>query len=312
MPTDYYKILGVDRNASDDEIKKQYRRLARKYHPDVSKLRNAEKRFKEVNEAYDVLKNKEKRNNYDRFGSADGNPFQGGGFTPPPNGGAGFNSANRSDFGGFGQGSFSDIFDKMFNQEAPSGQPQDGFSRSSGFTGNPQASTQPEQTIEVSVSLEDVFSGSEKTFRLSLPGLKEAKRLKVKIPKGIKEGQKIRLSKQGSQGADLYLKIKYKKHQLYTIEGNDIHLNLPITVWEAALGGTLSIPTLGGIVEMKIPAGSQSGKKLRLKGRGLGIVPGNQYVTLLIKLESDPDSKMQKLYQQMKEISLFNPRETFL
>jgi curved DNA-binding protein len=310
MPLDYYKILGVSHSSSDDEIKKQYRRLARKYHPDVSKLKNAEKRFKEVNEAYDVLKNKEKRSNYDRFGSADGNPFQGGGFKPPPQGGARYRSSGQqNDFGGFGQGSFSDIFDHMFTGGGSS-QRQDGFSSDAGFTQN-QSSKAPEQTIEVSVSLEDVYQGIEKTFRLTLPGQKEAKRLKVKIPKGIKEGQKIRLNKQGHQGADLFLKIQFKKHHLFSIEGNDIHLNLPITVWEAALGATLSIPTLGGTVEMKMPAGSQSGKKLRLKGRGLGANPGDQYVTLLIKLDPKPNKEMDKIYQQMKKLSQFNPREKF-
>ncbi|MFK5894509.1 MAG: DnaJ C-terminal domain-containing protein [Pseudomonadota bacterium] len=312
MPLDYYKILGVNHNSSDDEIKKQYRRLARKYHPDVSKLKNAEKRFKEINEAYDVLKNKQKRSNYDRFGSADGNPFQGGGFTPPPRGGSNYQGSRQAgDFGGFGQGSFSDIFDKMFNPDDQSHPGQGDFSGAGGFTSQSRNKAQTEQTIEVSVSLEDVYQGTDKTFRLTLPGQKIAKRLKVKIPKGIKEGQKIRLSKQGHHGADLYLKIKFKKHHLFILENNDIHLNIPITVWEAALGTTLSIPTLGGTVEMKIPAASQSGKKLRLKGRGLGKTPGDQYVTLLIKLESEPNQEMEKLYQKMKKISQFNPRENF-
>jgi curved DNA-binding protein len=315
MPTDFYKILGVERNASDAEIKKQYRRLARKYHPDVSKLKNAEKRFKEVNEAYDVLKNKEKRSNYDNFGSADGNPYGGGGFRPPPNGGPQYQSsrgADAGDFGGFGQGNFGDIFDTMFNSGGQTQQSHDGFSSrpgagTGGFSG---ASNKPaEQSIEVSVSLEDVFNGAEKTFRLSLPGQKEPKRLKVKIPKGIKEGQKIRLSKQGSNGADVFLVIKYTKHHLYTLEANDVFINLPITVWEAALGTTLTIPTLGGNVEMKIPAGSQSGKKLRLKGRGLGKVPGYQYVTLLIKLDPNPNKEVEELYTKIKELSDFNPRE---
>jgi curved DNA-binding protein len=303
MTLDYYKVLGVNRNATDDEIKKQYRRLARKYHPDVSKLKNAEKRFKEVNEAYDVLKNKEKRSNYDRFGSADGNPFQGGGFRPPPQGNTRYQSTGQTgDFGGFGQGSFSDIFEKMFNTGAGSQtQGQGGFSSAAGFNTD-QSKKQTEQSIEVFVSLEDVYLGVEKTFRLSLPGHKEAKRLKVKIPKGIKEGQ---------NGADLYLIIKFKKHHLFTLDGDDIHLNLPITVWEAALGATLSIPTLGGTVEMKMPAGSQSGKKLRLKGRGLGKNPGDQYVTLLIKLDPETNKEMDKIYQQMKNISQFNPRANF-
>jgi curved DNA-binding protein len=309
MPTDFYKILGVERNASSVEIKKQYRRLARKYHPDVSKLKNAEKRFKEVNEAYDVLKNKEKRSNYDNYGSADGNPFADG-FRPPPGGGPQYQSsrsADAGDFGGFGQGNFSDIFDKMFNSGGQRQQSHDGFSSGpGGFSG---AQKPAEQSIEVSVSLEDVFNGAEKTFRLSLPGQKEPKRLKVKIPKGIKQGQKIRLSKQGSNGADLFLVIKYKTHHLYTLEANDIFINLPITVWEAALGTTLTIPTLGGNVEMKIPAGSQSGKKLRLKGRGLGKVAGNQFVTLLIKLDPKPSKEIEEIYAKMKQISEYNPRE---
>jgi len=309
MSTDYYKTLDVSRSATDDEIKKQYRRLARKYHPDVSKLKNAEKRFKEINEAYDVLKNKEKRSNYDRFGSADGNPFQGSGFRPPPNGAQGHRGGPGAgpDFGGFGQGSFSDIFDKMFTGGPQ--QQQQGYQSQANFNQNSQRQSQPEQTIEVSISLEEVYSGGEKTFKLTLPGLRDAKRIKVKIPKGIKEGQKIRLSKQGSQGSDLFLKIKYKLHHLYTLDGNDIFLNLPITIWEAALGSKLSIPTLGGTVGMKIPAGSQSGKKLRLKGRGIGKVPGDQYVTLLIKLEEEPSKETQKLYEKLQEISDFNPRE---
>lgn len=314
MQTDYYKILGVKQNASDAEIKKQYRLLARKYHPDVSKLRNAEKRFKEVNEAYDILKNKEKRSNYDRFGSADGNPFSGG-FSPPPNGGGQYQSSGgagrASDFGGFGQGNFGDIFDKMFNNGGntqQSQQRQDGFS--SGFGGQNAHTNRPaDQSIDVSVTLEDVFSGAEKTFRLSLPGRKEPKRLKVKIPKGIKEGQKIRLSKQGNNGADIFLVIKYKAHHLYTVEENDIFINLPITIWEAALGSVLTIPTLGGDVEMKIPSNSQSGSKLRLKGRGLGQVAGNQYVTLLIKLAPKPNEELQEIYAKIKQISDYNPRE---
>jgi curved DNA-binding protein len=312
MPLDYYKILGVSQSASDDEIKKQYRRLARKYHPDVSKLKNAEKRFKEINEAYDVLKNKQKRSNYDRFGSADSNPFQGGGFTPPPGGGANYQRTGQAgDFGGFGQGSFSDIFDKMFHPGDSTNQGYEDFSTAGGFSSKQRSQTQAEQTVEVSVSLEDIYQGAEKTFRLTLPGQKDAKRLKVKIPKGIKEGQKIRLSKQGHQGADIYLKIKFKKHHLFTLDNHDIHLNIPITVWEAALGTTLSIPTLGGTVDMKMPAGSQSGKKLRLKGRGLGKTPGDQYVTILIKLDPEPTQEMKKLYQKMKELSQYNPRENF-
>jgi len=307
MAIDYYKILGVERNASDDEIKKQYRRLARKYHPDVSKLRNAEKRFKEINEAYDVLKNKEKRANYDQYGSAEGNPWGAGGFTPPPHG----RSARGEDFGGFGQGSFSDIFSKMFNQGGgQSNRQRSPFDQP--FSGNPKSNKTEAQTVEVSVDLEDIYNGGNKTFVLTMPGQNDPKRLKVKIPKGIKEGQKIRLSKQGNQGSDLFLKINYKKHPLYQVEGSDIHLELPITPWEAALGAQVSIPTLGGTVEMKIPAGSQAGKKLRLKGRGLGSKEtGDQYVTIVIKIPPDTDKKLLALYEKMQKVSNYNPRPHF-
>jgi len=306
MTLDYYKILGVDRNASDDEIKKQYRRLARKYHPDVSKLRNAEKRFKEINEAYDVLKNKEKKANYDQFGSADGNPWGGGGFTPPPGGrpGAGEN------FGNFGQGSFSDIFGKMFNQERAQRSQRSPFEEQ--FSRSQQSAKPNPQTVDVSVDLEDVYQGADKTFVLTMPGQPEPKRLKVKIPKGIKEGQKIRLSKQGSQGSDLFLKVNYKKHPLYTVDGSDVYLDLPITPWEAALGANISIPTLGGTVEMKIPAGSQGGKKMRLKGRGLSSKDNAAlYVTMVIKIPPESDKKLIALYEKMAKLSDYNPRPHF-
>jgi len=306
MALDYYKILGVDKNASDDEIKKQYRRLARKYHPDVSKLRNAEKRFKEINEAYDVLKSKEKRANYDQFGSPDGNPWGAGGFTPPPGG----RSSQGDDFGGFGQGSFSDIFGKMFNQGGSQRSQRSPFDDP--FSGGPKTSKPEAQTVDVSVDLEDIYNGGNKTFVLTMPGQQEPKRLKVKIPKGVKEGQKIRLSGQGNQGSDLFLKINYKKHSLYQVEGPDIMLDLPLTPWEAALGTQVSIPTLGGKVEMKIPPGSQGGKKMRLKGRGLGNkAVGDQYVTIVIKIPPETDKKLAALYEKMKNLSQYNPRPHF-
>lgn len=313
MAIDYYKILGVSRNASDDEIKKQYRRLARKYHPDVSKLRNAEKRFKEVNEAYEVLKNKQKRANYDQFGDPDGNPFGGfgGGFTPPPGGGG--RRASSEDFGGFGQGSFSDIFSRMFNQGGGSRQqqrsPYDDPFESARETKSNKSNI---QTVDIKVDLEDVFAGNDKTFVLTMPGQQQPKRIKVKIPKGIAEGKKIRLSKQGNNGQDLFLKINYKSHPLYTVDGLDVHLDLPITPWEAALGAQVSIPTLAGKVEMKIPAGSQQGKKLRLKGRGLnGKDDSAQYVTIVIKIPPDSNPALQELYEKMRSVSQYNPRTHF-
>ncbi len=302
---DYYKILGVNRSASDADIKKQYRRLARKYHPDVSKLKNSEEHFKEVNEAYDVLKDKEKRSNYDRFGSADGNPYSSGGFTPPPGG------AQRGNFGGFGQGSFDDIFESMFSN-----------SRSGNFNGQEdtftrqrQAPKGQDQNVSISVDLEDSYQGNERSLHVHIPGTQGTKKLKVKIPKGIKEGQKIRLSGQGGSGptnGDLFLEVKFNKHPHFTLDGKDITLILPITPWEAALGTKLSIPTLGGTVEMKLAANTKGGKKLRLKGRGLpGKNAGDQYVILQIMTPEANSDELKALYEKMAKISQFNPRKNF-
>ncbi len=300
---DYYKTLGVNRNASHADIKKQYRRLARKYHPDVSKLSNSEAKFKEINEAYDILKDKEKRANFDRFGSADGNPFQSGGYTPPPGG---------ANFGGFGQGSFSDIFDNMFSnsREGSFNGRDDTFSRQGQ---RPQKGQ--DQTVVISVDLEDSYHGAHRSLNVHIPGDSGTKKLKVKIPKGIKEGQKIRLSGQGRAGqikGDLFLEVKFNRHRHFTIDGKDINLILPISPWEAALGTKLSIPTLGGTVEMKLSANTKGGKKLRLKSRGLpGKDAGDQYVILQIMTPEANTDELTALYEKMQEISQFNPRASF-
>jgi len=306
---DYYQVLGVKRSASDAEIKKQYRRLARKYHPDVSKVNDAEAHFKQINEAYDILKDKEKRSNYDRFGSADGNPFSGG-FTPPPGGSRG---GSNNGFGGFGQGSFNDIFDSMFTDSAGGHfNPQDDtFTRQS--RARPQKGQ--DQTISINVDLEDSFQGTERSLHVHVPGTQSTKKLKVKIPKGIKEGQKIRLPGQGGSGpsnGDLFLEVKFNTHKHFTIDAKDIHLILPITPWEAALGSKISIPTLGGTVEMKLAANTQGGKKLRLKERGLpGKDAGDQYVTLQILTPKADTDELIAIYENMAKISQFNPRENF-
>ncbi|MCP3850924.1 MAG: DnaJ domain-containing protein [Gammaproteobacteria bacterium] len=302
---DYYKTLGVDRNASDADIKKQYRKLARKYHPDVSKVKDSEAKFKEVSEAYDVLKDKEKRANFDRFGSADGNPFQGGGFTPPPGGGSG-------NFGGFGQGSFSDIFDNMFtNSRGGQFNPQDDTYRRQ----QQQPQKGQDQTIPITVDIEDSYEGTHRSLNVHIPGTQGTKKLKVKIPKGIKEGQKIRLGGQGGTGqirGDLFLEVKFSRHKHFTVEGKDINLILPITPWEAALGTKLSIPTLGGTVEMKLAANTRGGKKLRLKGRGLpGKEAGDQYVVLQIMTPEANTDELKALYEEMQALSQFNPRANF-
>jgi len=307
---DFYKILGVKRSANDAEIKKQYRKLARKYHPDVSKLKNAEAHFKKVNEAYDVLKDKEKRSNYDRFGSADGNPFGGGGgFRPPPGG------AQGDPFGGFGGqggGGFEDLFGSMFGNSGGQGggrQGGDPFSRQR------QAQKGQDHSVSISVDLEDSYNGANRPLHIHIPGTDGAKKLNVKIPKGIKEGQKIRLSGQGSPGptnGDLFIEIKFNRHKYFTLDDKDINLILPITPWEAALGTKISIPTLGGKVEMKLAENTKGGKKLRLKGRGLpGKVSGDQYVVLQIITPEANTDELKDLYNKMAELSQFNPRSNF-
>jgi curved DNA-binding protein len=307
---DYYEIMGVDRDATQDDIKRAYRKLARKYHPDVSKEENAEVRFKEVGEAYEVLKDSEKRAAYDQLGS---NWQTGQDFKPPPGWDAGFEFRG----GGYTEADtahFSDFFEDLFGGGGR------GFrggarSRATGMRGE-------DHHAKIMVKLEDAFAGAERAISLRIPRVDEQghvvtrdRTLNVKIPKGITRGQRIRLKGQGGEGlgqggkGDLYLEVEFEPHAFYRAEGRDIHLDLPVAPWEAALGGSVSIPTLGGKVDLKIPAGSQSGKKLRLKGRGLpGKPPGDQYV--ILQIETPPaDSEARKaLYQRMKEEMNFNPR----
>jgi curved DNA-binding protein len=297
---DYYKILGVSRDASQDEIKRAYRKLARKYHPDVSKEKNAELRFKELGEANEVLKDKNKRATYDQLGS---NWQAGEQFRPPPGWNQGSSSRNDSGV------NFSDFFDNMF-----SGNRQQSH--------NPFRSKGEDQHTKISISLEDAYHGSTRSLKLESPEvhrtghrITKTRTLNVKIPKGVTEGKKIRLSGQGAGSmnggprGDLYLEIAIKDHHLYRLEGKDISFNLPITPWEAALGGNIKVPTLAGSVDLKLPADSQSGKKLRLKGRGLpGNPAGDYYVILQIMTPKADTNKEKEFYRKMAEEFSFNPR----
>ena len=286
---DYYKILGVSRDASQDELKKAYRKLARKYHPDVSKEPNAETKFKEVGEAYEALKDPEKRAQYDQFGSS----FQHGqSFTPPP----GWGQA-----GGMGGGNFSSFFESMFGADGMGGGNDSFFAKGE------------DVNAKITISLEDAFNGAKKTIRRP-NGSSQTGTLNVKIPAGITSGKKIRLSGQGKAGAggndgDLFLEIQIAPHGHYRVEGKDILLDLPIAPWEAALGAKVTVPTLAGKISLSIPAGANSGKKMRLKGRGLpGKEPGDQFVVLQIMTPPADDSNAKQLYQQMAEELNFNPR----
>ncbi|MEM8845229.1 MAG: DnaJ C-terminal domain-containing protein [Pseudomonadota bacterium] len=309
---DYYKILGVERNADEAEIKKAYRRLARKYHPDVSKESDAEAKFKEIGEAYEVLKDSQKRQAYDQLGA---NWKAGQEFRPPPGWEqAGFGGFSSQGFQG-GASGFSDFFESIFGggfaqQAGGHGFGGQGFS-SEGFSSQGFQQAGQDQTATIDVSIHDAFHGTTRSIRLS-----NGKSLQVKIPKGITTGKKIRLSGQGTPGmnggpnGDLYLEVTVVDDVTFTLKDKDVYVDLIITPWEAALGEKVPVATLGGTVELKIPAGSQSGRKMRLTGKGLpGSPAGDLYVCLNIATPPANTDQEKEMYQSMKDAFDFNPRQ---
>jgi len=308
---DYYELMGVDRDATQDEIKRAYRKLARKYHPDISKEPDAEAKFKEMGEAYEVLKDPEKRAAYDQLGK---NYKDGQDFTPPPGWDAGFEFSGAGFDGATGAAAFSDFFETLFGHG--------GFTRGQGQAGGFHARGQ-DHHAKILIDLEDAIHGANRMITLQVPEvdpqghvLTRNRTLNVNIPKGVKQGQQIRLAGQGAPGmgqggtGDLYLEIEFKPHSFYHVEGRDIYLDLPLTPWEAALGDTVKVPTPSGVVDMKIPAGSATGKKMRLKGRGIpGKTAGDFYVVLTISLPDADSDNAKALYQQMKNELDFNPRQ---
>ncbi len=290
---DYYKVLGVERDISQADLKKTYRKLARKYHPDVSKLKDAEERFKDVNEAYEVLGDEKKRASYDDLGA---NWQNGQNFNPPPGWDGGFDFNQFGGAQGGGGAGFSDFFESMF------GGGEAGFQQG-GFDQQPRRKP-PAEVMTLTVDLEDIFGGNNKRIRLP-----NGKKIEVKIPKGIEEGKKIRLSGKASNGGDLHLKIKIEKHAKYRLEGKNIYLDLPISPWEAALGASVTVDTLAGKLKLKIPEGSSSGKKMRLKGRGMtGSPAGDQYVVLQIMTPPADSDDKKDFYQEMQNKFDWNPR----
>ena len=316
---DYYKIMGVPRDASQDDIKRAYRKLARKYHPDVSKEPQAEVRFKELGEAYEVLKDPEKRVAYDRLGS-DWKANQE--FRPPPDWNAGFEFSERG-FTGADASQHSDFFESLFGHGFGAAQGRQGTQgRHGGRAGAFQAPGQ-DHYAKVMIDLEEAYQGGTRSITLQVPQLDaqgrvstREHRLNVAIPKGIRAGQYIRLAGQGAPGhgqgkpGDLYLEIEFRPHPYYRVENADVYLDLPVAPWEAALGATVKTPTPGGIVELKIPAGSTTGRKLRLKGRGIpGKTPGDFFVVLQIVTPPADDETDKALYRKMAEqFKSFNPR----
>jgi len=301
---DYYQILGVSRDADTSDIKKAYRKLARRYHPDVNKEANAEEKFKEVNEAYEVLKDSDKRQAYDRFGAdwKHGQQFDEAGY------GGGFRGGTYST-GGFSGGDFSDFFESIFGS---------GFQQAddSPFRQRPRARRGADQQLKLDITLEEAYNGGTKTIQFARsPGSPEMKKLKINIPKGVNNGQRIRLARQGQASSsggepgDLFLEMRILPHRLFRLEDRDVILRLPITPWEAAEGTSLKVPTLSGSVELKVKPGMQSGQKMRLKGKGMpGTPPGDQFVEIMIQTPPANDSAARKFYQDMKKRFDFNPR----
>lgn len=306
---DYYKTLGVDSSASADEIKKAYRRLARKYHPDVSKEPDAEQRFKQVAEAYEVLKDPEKRKLYDQLGE---NWQAGQDFRPPPgweHRQAGPGGGARARTGPGAGADFSDFFEHLFGG-GMGGSPFEEM-----FSGGARAQKGRDQTARVQVDLEDAFQGATRTLELSDPNTGQPRKLRVKIPAGITNGQQIRLKGQGETPptggprGDLLLEVHIRPHRYFHLRGRDIHLDLPVAPWEAALGARVKVPTLSGQVDLQIPANSQTGKRLRLRGRGLpGEKPGDQYVELRITNPPADDEPSKAAFEALAKQFDFNPR----
>ena len=281
---DYYAVLGVEASAGDAEIKTAYRRLARKYHPDVSKEAGAEEKFKAVNEAYEALRDPQKRAAYDQLRARGYRP--GEEFRPPPDFGRGGPGAQEFDFeeifggAGGGSGGFSDFFEGLFGRrgraEAPSQR-------------GPQGPR--DSRAKLAVPLQAVHDGG--SVRVNVNG----RQLDVRVPTGVKPGQVIRLAGQGSQGGNLLLEVEYAPHPQFEVDGRNIIHVLSLTPWQAALGATLSVPTLGGAVDLKIPPDSDTGRKLRLRGRGLpGTPPGDQIVELEVTAPRADTDEQRKAY----------------
>ena len=295
---DYYEILGVKPDAKDADIKSAYRRLARKYHPDVSKESGAEEKFKSINEAYEALKDPARRKAYDRLragGYRAGDEFRG----PPPNWQG---QGEAFDFGDGGGEDFSDFFESLFGRVG---------------AGGARAARGPHRgrdlRAEIEISLETAYHGGNE--RISLRDAGGDRTLEIRIPPGILPGQQIRLAGQGYAGAnggpagDLLLEVHVRRDGRFELDGRDVLLTLPISPWEAALGATVPVPTLGGNVELRIPAGSDTGRKLRLRGRGWpGGTAGDQIVTLEVRVPKAETEKQKELYQALADEFDFDPR----
>lgn len=306
---DYYKLLGVTKSSSKDDIAKAFKKLARKYHPDLNPNdKDAEAKFKEINEAYEVLKDDEKRKLYDQLGP---NWQHGQNFQRPP----GFENMN---FGNFQSGGdFSDFFETIFGgsgyRRAGGGFGADPFGGAQ--SNRPRRGRDVEATLNL--TLEEAYMGGRKAVTIQDTGPGGIKTLEVNIPSGVKDGAKIRLSGQGDKGmnggpsGDLYLKVGIAPHRRFQLDGLNVVLDLPLSPWEAVLGATVRVPTLDGDIELNIPPGTGSGRKLRLRGKGLGSAStrGDQFVRIVVKVPDSLTEEERALWENMRSLSTFLPRD---
>jgi curved DNA-binding protein len=300
---DYYETLGVPRDASSDDIRSAYRKLARQYHPDVNKDPEAEERFKEISEAYEVLRDPEKRERYDRLG---------------PNWKAGQDVSGASGFGGFapdqgfgdvrvefGGGDFSDFFDGLFG-----GRGRGRRATAGGFDGFSMRGS--DQEVELELSLEEAARGGKRRISLA-----DGREYEVNIPAGVRDGQRIRLAGEGGRGAgggpsgDMFLRVRLRPHPRFRVEGRDLYVDLPVTPWEAVVGATVEVPTLDGTTRVKVPPGSSTGRKLRLRGQGMPGPRGGHgdlYATVKVEVPKNPTAEERELFERLASVSSFNPR----
>lgn len=299
---DYYEILGVSRTASQDDIRKAYRALAKKYHPDVNKSTGSEEKYKEINEAYEVLKDPEKRSKYDTLGS---NWRPGQDFTPPP----GWEGGVHVDFGD-GGGGFSDFFQSIFGGFGGRGTTvQDIF----------KGRRTPDEEMQIGLTLEELLKGGRRSLAFDrterdIDGRpkKSRKTVNVNLPQGLTQGSRIRLKGQGAGGGDLYLVVQLARHPRFDVEGYDLVTPLKVSPWEAALGAGISVQTLDGAVTMRLPEGTQNGTRLRLKGKGLprrkGALPGDIILRVEVVVPSKLSPRERELMEALSKESSFNPR----